>query len=203
MATNGTMQDKDTFIDDASVDGFYDAVEDGQSKLPKESPIIPVEDIKALPDVPPTVSFAEGSPEAAAAQKVMAMKTMPFSVKPKLQREETSSSITTVGGSSIKMKSAGKAVLAAQTMKARNTKKSINGMSAAQAMSRLTGTIFDSDAQVPVFLRTPVVAVVGASDTVRKSVATYKPMVEALMYWETFTSSIYITFGLFWAYVLG
>ncbi|KAI8832686.1 hypothetical protein BC829DRAFT_448891 [Chytridium lagenaria] len=45
----------------------------------------------------------------------------------------------------------------------------------------ITGTIFDSDDQIPTYLHTPITSIVGASDAVRNTVQTYRPMIEGLI----------------------
>ncbi|KAJ3193429.1 hypothetical protein HK101_004861 [Irineochytrium annulatum] len=99
------------------------------------------------------------------------------------------------------LKSFGNTIIAGRTFA--KTKAGSDGLTAAQAITRLTGTIFDSDDQIPAVLRGPLVFAVSRSDQIAKTIETYKKQVDALIHWEVLTSSIYVTTALVWAYLLG
>jgi hypothetical protein len=69
--------------------------------------------------------------------------------------------------------------------------------------TRLTGTIFDDDHQIPAYLSRPSVFIVSTADSVREKIEKLKPALEQLIFFETLTSTLYITFGLFTAFWLG
>jgi Ca2+-dependent lipid-binding protein len=105
-------------------------------------------------------------------------------------------------------KVAGQAVLAANTFSTSqpvpgSSKPSSSGLTPAQALTRVTGTIFDFEAEVPVFLRTPLVTLVATSDQVQQSIDATRPAFEQLMHWEILTASLYIPFGLWASWVIG
>ncbi|KAJ3098015.1 hypothetical protein HDU97_004375 [Phlyctochytrium planicorne] len=176
--------------------GFYEAPE---TPPPKEAPaVIP----KKQPQLAKLVSAlnsnvnADEDTDNAPTPTPANLKTLPMldTKKPLLKKEESNMSIGTKG----KMKTAGKAVIAAQSMV--KNKKSTK---AAQAMTRLTGTIFDSDDQVPAWLQTPVVSIVQLSDTITGTGKSLRPTIEGLMYWETLMCALLIAFGLSFSYILG
>ncbi|KAJ3102687.1 hypothetical protein HDU96_009549 [Phlyctochytrium bullatum] len=146
-----------------------------------------------------------------------------------LNREESSLSVTGEGGECSKdcfrggswhdffsstylpggkknFKAAGQAVIAAQQLRPKRSGTLPAGdgkLTAAQAMTRLTGAIFDGDHQIPPFLRGPVVQLVEASDQVDKTVAGVRDSVGGLLTWEALVSCLQVASAMVLAYVLG
>ncbi|KAJ3410019.1 hypothetical protein HDV05_004126 [Chytridiales sp. JEL 0842] len=98
-------------------------------------------------------------------------------------------------------KTAGQAVLAANTFG--QPQSQYKGITPAQALTRLTGTIFDFDADVPTYLQGPLVTIVTTSDTIQKSIDAIRPQFEILMHWEALMASLYVTFSLWATWVIG
>ncbi|KAJ3321040.1 hypothetical protein HDU76_000166, partial [Blyttiomyces sp. JEL0837] len=94
----------------------------------------------------------------------------------------------TPDGNSIKLKTAGQAVIAATAF---TTKPSEwKGLTPAQAITRLTGTIFDDDAQVPKFLQQPLVTLVSTSDSIQETIESTRTAFESLLYWDAMVSTL-------------
>ncbi|KAJ1567794.1 hypothetical protein HK405_004734 [Cladochytrium tenue] len=109
---------------------------------------------------------------------------------------------------STKLKAAGKAVMALapseqrrRELEALGLRHTADGPTPAQAMTRLTGTIFDHDADVPAVLRR--VATVAPSDTIQKAVEATRPAFERLVYWDALVGSLNVSAAVFAAYILG
>jgi Ca2+-dependent lipid-binding protein len=77
------------------------------------------------------------------------------------------------------------------------------GLTPAQAMTRITGTIFDNDSDVPAALQETLVTIVSSYDKFQKSIDQVKPAIESLLYWEAFAAASYVTFGIFSAWFVG
>ncbi|KAJ1548185.1 hypothetical protein HK405_004027, partial [Cladochytrium tenue] len=113
-----------------------------------------------------------------------------------------------------RLKAAGKAVMAVAPTEQRRrrleelgirkpSKTGKLGLTPAQAMTRVTGTIFDRDEDVPRVLHAPLVAVVAAYDSYRKSLDTVKASVESLVYWEALVGSLSVVGGIVLSWVIG
>ncbi|KAI9105980.1 C2 domain-containing protein, partial [Phlyctochytrium arcticum] len=72
-----------------------------------------------------------------------------------------------------------------------------------QAVTRLTGVIFDNDGEIPRPLRSAALATVGALDKMKGQVDNYKPLVEYLIYWENLKTALYFSFSIVFAWALG
>ncbi|KAI8825681.1 uncharacterized protein EV422DRAFT_513846 [Fimicolochytrium jonesii] len=70
-------------------------------------------------------------------------------------------------------------------------KKGGTGLTAQQAMTRLTGVIFDNEGEIPAVLRGLAIKTVESMDKARDQVDTYKPIVEHLIYWENLKIALY------------
>ncbi|KAJ3112385.1 hypothetical protein HDU96_004597 [Phlyctochytrium bullatum] len=173
-------------------DDFYDAQDEDRPFLSSSSPLPSTTEQPALN---PTVL------------KALAIKTNslsgPGAATEDAENTPRQSFVPSHG--KVNIRTAGKAVLAAQQF--RSSKRQPHDpdakLTAAQAMSRVTGTIFDSDDQIPLVLRAPLVAAVEASDTLKRQLATYREAVNGLVYWEALTNSLYVTFALTMSYVIG
>ena len=75
-------------------------------------------------------------------------------------------------------------------------------LTAAQAMTRLTGVIFDNDGEIPAPLRNLAITSVTTMDTMRSQMDAYKPIVEQIVYWENLKTAMFFTTGIFWTWVL-
>ncbi|KAI9363900.1 hypothetical protein DFJ73DRAFT_809986 [Zopfochytrium polystomum] len=128
-------------------------------------------------------------------------------VAPSATSKEPSTSISSMsrGDASMRLKAAGKAVMAVTTILPDDPaqQKWKGGATPAQALTRLTGTIFDNDSDVPKVLQGPFVAIVNVSDSVSKTVDATRAAFEGLIYWEAIVGSLNVTVTVFVAYILG
>ncbi|KAJ3020939.1 hypothetical protein HKX48_009472 [Thoreauomyces humboldtii] len=101
-------------------------------------------------------------------------------------------------------RAAGKTVLAVNAMarKEGEHRPNPNDLSAAQAMTRLTGVIFENDGEVPRAFRKMAISGVESIDKMRAQINPYKPLVEQIVYWENLKVALYFTTGIFWTWLL-
>lgn len=99
-------------------------------------------------------------------------------------------------------RAAGTTVIASNLM-ARTESKSLerkdsssSGITAHQAMTRLTGVIFDNEGEVPAPFRKAAITTVETIDNMRAQMDAYKPLVEQLVYWENLKIAIFFTTGI-------
>ncbi|KND03955.1 uncharacterized protein SPPG_01407 [Spizellomyces punctatus DAOM BR117] len=69
-------------------------------------------------------------------------------------------------------------------------------ITAAQAMTRLTGVIFDNDGEIPAPLRSLAVTGITTMDNMKAQLDAYKPLVEQIVYWENMKVAFYFTTGI-------
>ncbi|TPX65676.1 hypothetical protein SpCBS45565_g05016 [Spizellomyces sp. 'palustris'] len=95
-------------------------------------------------------------------------------------------------------RAAGKTVIAANVISRPNGQgpPQKHTITAAQAMTRLTGVIFDNDGEIPAPLRSLAVTGITTMDTMKAQLDAYKPLVEQIVYWENMKVALYFTTGI-------
>ncbi|KAI9363902.1 hypothetical protein DFJ73DRAFT_956356 [Zopfochytrium polystomum] len=78
-----------------------------------------------------------------------------------------------------------------------------NGVTPAQALTRLTGKIFDRDSDLPGPLQAPLVAAVNAYDAAVKVLRATRGAVDGLVYWEAFISTLGVVAAVVLAFLCG
>ncbi|KAI9340576.1 hypothetical protein BDR26DRAFT_353408 [Obelidium mucronatum] len=79
-----------------------------------------------------------------------------------------------------------------------------NGLSPAQALTRLTGIMFDQvPPSIPLFLHKPLVDLVTLLDSVSATIESIKASLDGIIHWEAIVNSLFITCAVFCAWFVG
>ncbi|KAJ3389188.1 hypothetical protein HDU84_009095 [Entophlyctis sp. JEL0112] len=94
------------------------------------------------------------------------------------------------------------AIIAAQQIyEAANRK--LTASPAAKAFSKLTGTTHNNVDFLPIFFQTFLASLTAFQDAAFEQLGAVKKIIEPIIYWETILSTVYITSGIFWAWLIG
>ncbi|KAI8609214.1 hypothetical protein BC830DRAFT_1151653 [Chytriomyces sp. MP71] len=78
-----------------------------------------------------------------------------------------------------------------------------SGLPAAQALTKLTGHVFDHVNHVPQVFHAPLIALAGLRDSIDMQLEPIKASVEGLIHWESIVNTLYITLGVFFSWFIG
>ncbi|KAI9340575.1 hypothetical protein BDR26DRAFT_1007509 [Obelidium mucronatum] len=78
-----------------------------------------------------------------------------------------------------------------------------SGLSAAQALTRLTGQLHDHAEFIPEFLHNPLISIVAFQDSIEAQLEGLKASLEGIIHWEAVLNSLYITSAMFLSWFVG